>query len=153
MSKPDINQASEDIKIGQEVWSVISRYPTARIWTEDNHLSLDLSEGQVQVRKVVVGAIQRVETTKKSAEYFFNAKTKYHYSDDTDGVCTDQSYFTVNRGKLTGSNGYGRFYLTEEEAAQSARDARKSQNVFIVGEISNMRENLHDVLTKLEAEL
>ena len=60
LSSTDTNQASEDIEIGQEVWRVISKYPTIRIWIDGGYLSLDSEAGQVLVKKVVVGAIQRV---------------------------------------------------------------------------------------------
>jgi len=146
------NQASEDIKIGQEVWRVILKYPTATMWTDGGYLNLDLTAGQVFVKKVVVGAIQRIETTDESAKYFFNAKTKYHYSDEPGGVCTEQSYFTISGDSLIGSD-HSRFYLTEEDASLSAREATESQNKYMSDKVDEIKENLHDVLTKLEAEL
>ncbi len=146
------NQASEDIKIGQEVWRVISKYPTATMWTDGGYLNLDLTAGQVLVKKVVVGAIQRIETTDESAKYFFNAKSKYHYSDEPGGVCTEQSHFTISGNNLRGSDNSG-FYLTEEDAMLSAREATESQNKYMSDKVGEIKENLHDVLAKLEAEL
>ena len=145
------NQASKDIEIGQEVWHVISKRPTVRILIDEGYLWLDLEAGQVLVKKVVVGAIQRVETTDESAKYFFNAKTKYHYSDVPGGVCTEHSYFTIDKDNLMGSD-YSRFYLTEEDARQSAKDSTASQNKYMADKVSDIKENLHEVLTKLEEE-
>ena len=153
MNNPtDTNQASEDIKIGQEVWRVILKYPTARVWTDSGYLNLDLTAGQVLVKKVVVGAIQRVETTDESAKYFFNAKSKYHYSDEPGGVCTEQSYFTISGNNLIGGDN-SRLYLTEEDAMLSAREAAEAQNKYMSDKVDGIKENLHDVLAKLEAEL
>jgi len=146
------NQASEDIKIGQEVWRVILKYPTVSVWTDGGYLNLDLTAGQVLVKKVVVGAIQRIETTEESSKYFFNAKSKYHYSDEPGGVCTEQSYFTISGDSLIGSDN-SRFYLTEEDAMSSAREATESQNEYMSDKVDGIKENLHDVLTELEAEL
>lgn len=146
------NQASEEIKIGQEVWRVISKYPTATMWTDRGYLNLDLTVGRVLVKKVVVGAIQRIETTDESAKYFFNAKTKYHYSDEPGGVCTEQSYFTISGDSLVGADN-SRFYLTEEDASLSTIAATESQNEYIKDKLSDLKANIHDILAKLEAEL
>lgn len=152
MSSIDTNQASEYIKIGQEVWRVILKYPTIGVGTDGDYLNLNLTAGQVLVKKVVVGAIQRIETTDESAKYFFNAKSKYHYSDEPGGVCTEQSYFTISGNNLIGSDN-SRFYLTEEDAMLSAREATESQNEYMSDKVDGIKENLHDVLNKLEAEL
>lgn len=138
-----------DIKIGQEVWWVITSYPHVSVWSDNGHIVLNNTKGSVTVKKVFVGAIQRVETTEESAKYFFNAKTKYHYSEELGGVCTEQSYFTISGNNLIGGYNNNRFYLTEDAANTAAKSSEESQEKFIAEQAEEIRDNLNDILQRL----